>query len=304
MTGPIVVVGDVATDVVVRAEGAVAADSDTTAQIRHRPGGAGANVAGWLGWLGVPVRFAGRIGDDAAGHAHAAALARLGVEMRLAVDPNRPTGTVVVIVAPGGGRTMFPDRGASAALRPDDVLPALDGAGHLHVSGYVLLHSASRAAGLAAIGAAEDGGVPVSVDPSSAAPLARVGAATFLSWTGAARLCLPNAAEARLLSGREDLEEAAAVLARWYGEVAVTAGEDAAVWSDGDLPVKLSPRARRVVDSTGAGDAFTAGFLSVWASGAPAGEALEAGHRVAGVAVGRVGAGPWTSLGRRAQTSE
>ena len=58
----------------------------------------------------------GRVGDDAAGRAAADALRAEGVDLRLSVDPERPTGTCLVLVEPGGERTMLPDPGANAAL--------------------------------------------------------------------------------------------------------------------------------------------------------------------------------------------
>ena len=73
----------------------------------------------------------------------------------VAVDPEAPTATVVVLVGPGGERTMLSDRGAAARLAVAD-LPPLDGVDHLHLSGYVL-GAGSRDAGLAALAAARGG---------------------------------------------------------------------------------------------------------------------------------------------------
>ncbi len=100
-------------------------------------GGAGANTAAWLAARGVDVTLVARVGDDAAGRAAVAELAAAGVRPAVAVDPDAPTATVVVLVGPGGERTMLSDRGAAARLSPAD-LPPLDGVDHLHLSGYVL----------------------------------------------------------------------------------------------------------------------------------------------------------------------
>ena len=116
------------------------------------------------------MHLIGRVGDDAAGRAVAEELAAAGVAGAPQVDPALGTGTCVVLVEPGGERSMLPDAGANAALA---AVPLPQGAAHLHVAGYALLHPGSRPAALALLAAARAAGVPVSVDPSSAAPLGR-----------------------------------------------------------------------------------------------------------------------------------
>ena len=123
----IVVVGDLMVDVVAALPGPLAHGSDTPAAIEHHQGGSGANVAAWLG-AGVLV---GRAGADPLGDAAVAALAAAGVEPRVQRDAERPTGTCIVLVHPGGERTMIPDPGANDALEPAE-LPAGE---HLHVTG-------------------------------------------------------------------------------------------------------------------------------------------------------------------------
>ena len=122
----IVVVGEVMLDVVAFHDAPLAVASDTPARISLRPGGAGANTAAWLARAGVDVALIARVGDD---DAAAAALARLdGVDLRVGVDPHLPTGTCIVLVSPGGERTMLPDPGANIALQadglPDDLFAA------------------------------------------------------------------------------------------------------------------------------------------------------------------------------------
>ncbi|HEY0639274.1 MAG TPA: PfkB family carbohydrate kinase, partial [Pseudonocardiaceae bacterium] len=172
----VVVVGDVCVDVVVRPVSTPFPGSDTEAAIRVVGGGAGANVAAWLGTLGVPVTLAGRVGDDAAGRQQAAELAGHGVRCALAVDPAEPTGAIVALVA-DGDRTMLADRGANLALSTVDIPDPLPRNGHLHLSGYTLLHERPRRAAIAALAAARAAGLTVSVDPASEAPLRAAGPA-------------------------------------------------------------------------------------------------------------------------------
>jgi ribokinase len=288
---PVVVVGDVATDVVAVLAGEPAPGSDRPAAIRSRGGGAGANVAIHLARLGVPVTLAGCVGDDPAGAGLLAELAAAGVRTALRTVPGVATGTIVSLVEPGGERSMLADRGANLQLRPDDV-PAPPAGGHLHLSGYTLLDAGPRAAGLAARATAVAAGCTVSVDPASTGPLTAYGVDRWLADTAAATLLLPNADEARLLTGTSDAAEAARLLARRHPVVAMSLGGDGALWASGDVLVHRPAVPTDVVDTTGAGDAFAAGLLAAWLDSPEAdpGRALDAGLALAAEVVRRPGA--------------
>ncbi|MFC4694911.1 carbohydrate kinase family protein [Geodermatophilus arenarius] len=290
-TRPVVVVGDLATDVVAVLSGEPAPGSDRPAAIRTRGGGAGANVAAHLAALGVPVTLAGCVGDDPAGAALLAELAAAGVGLAVRTVHGAASGTIVSLVEPDGERSMLADRGANLDLRPDDLPPPLPGA-HLHLSGYTLLDERPRAAGLAALAAARAAGCTVSLDPASTGPLAGYGVDRWLADTAGVDLLLPNADEARLLSGCADVTDAARALAARHGAVAVTLGGDGALWAAGTAVLHRPARPARVVDTTGAGDAFTAGLLAVWLGGPDAdpAAALDAGLARAAEVVGRPGA--------------
>jgi sugar/nucleoside kinase (ribokinase family) len=288
---PVVAVGDVATDVVVVLEGEPAPGSDRPASIRSRGGGAGANVAYHLASLGVPVTLAGCTGDDAAAAGLRAELAAAGVRLALRTVPGAATGTVVSLVEPGGQRSMMADRGANLALEPDDV-PAVPPGGHLHLSGYTLLDPGPRAAGLAALSAAVSAGCTVSVDPASTRPLRRYGVEQWLEDTAPATVLLPNADEARLLTGCGDVADAARALAARHPVVAVSLGADGALWAADGVLVHRPAHPTDVVDTTGAGDAFAAGLLAAWLSSpyANPADALDAGLARAAEVVRRPGA--------------
>jgi ribokinase len=275
---PVVVVGDLMVDVVARMSGPLAVGSDTASEVSSRPGGAGANVAAWLAVCGVPVTLVARAGDDDGGRGAVAKLHRHGVDVSaVALDPDRTTGTCVVLVAPDGERTMLPDAGANAALSVDDV-PAFETGAHLHLAGYTLMRDGPpREAALEALRRARAAGMTISLDPSSAAPLRAFGAERFLDLAGPVDLLLPNRDEAAVLGP----------LTARAREVVVTLGREGAVWTDGAQEV-ASPAAAtgRVADTTGAGDAFTAGFLAAWLDGAVPGDALGAGNALAARALG------------------
>jgi sugar/nucleoside kinase (ribokinase family) len=200
----------------------------------------------------------------------------------LHVEAGRPTGTCVVLVDASGERTMLPDPGANEAL---PVTPLPSGAAHVHVAGYALLRPGSRPAARALLAEAAAAGVPVSVGPSSAAPLAAAGADAFLGWAGGA-LLVANRDELAVLGGTGDPEAAARALGR---EVVVTLGAEGALWSDGRAVERVPAVAAEVVDTTGAGDAFAAGLLAARLAGAGPRAQLEAGCRLAAQAVARPG---------------
>ena len=275
----VLVVGDVASDVLVRPAAPAVPGADVPARIVTRPGGAGANTAAWLAHLGAAVTLAARVGDDAPGRAAAADLAAAGVTARLAVDEQAPTATVVSLLG-DGDRTLLSDRGAAARLNPADV-PDVRGFDHLHLSGYVLLDAPSRPAGLAALAAARAAGVATSVDPQVAPALTPA----FLDDVAGVDLLLPNAAELAALGGPD------AVLAR-CGAVAWTAGAAGASWADPGEVCTVAAEPVAVVDATGAGDAFDAGVLVAWRSGADPRAALASGCAAAAAAVSSLGARP------------
>ncbi len=269
--------------------GEPAPGSDRPAAIRSGGGGAGANVAAHLAALRVPVVLAGCVGDDPAGAALVAELAAAGVVPAVRTVPGAASGTIVSLVEPGGQRSMLADRGANLHLRAGDVPPPEPG-GYLHLSGYTLLDERPRTAGLAALAAARAAGCRVSLDPASTGPLTAYGVDRWLADTAGVDLLLPNADEARLLTGCADVADAARALAGRHPAVAVTLGADGALWAGGGTLLHRPAHPADVVDTTGAGDAFTAGVLSVWSAGGDPAAALDAGLARAATVVGRPGA--------------
>jgi sugar/nucleoside kinase (ribokinase family) len=287
MSAPVVVVGDLMVDVVAAASEPIAYGSDATARVRSTGGGGAANVAAWLAARDVPVALVSRIGTDLAGRGAVEELRALGVDVRAAADPSLPTGTCVVVVTPDGERTMLPDRGANDALAPGDV-PAelLVAGGHLHLSGYVLLHEGSRAAGIDVLDRARSAGMTISVDPASAAPLRAC--PEFVDWVRGVDTLLPNADELGVLAaGPRELVATAGVR-----EVVVKLGAEGAVWTDGAVVEQAEAPEVDVVDTTGAGDAFAAGWIAARRSRLGVRDALAAACAAGADAVGRPGARP------------
>lgn len=288
-----VVIGDLVTDVRAHLAEPLAFGSDAAAAVRTGGGGSGANVAAWLAHVGEQVVFVGRVGDDSEGRLRVEELRAAGVRTCVGVDEHHPTGTVIVIVTPDGERTMIPDRGANLRLRTADVPSEVFVAGaHLHLSGYTLFEEGPRRVALAALERARAAGMTISVDPSSVQPLLAAGTREFLSWTEDLDLCMPNADEARALTRIGDVDGAAVQLATRYAEVVVTLGAEGALWTDGVEVLRVQAAPASVVDTTGAGDAFTAGYLAAWREGRSAADRLERGAELAAAAIGVAGARP------------
>ena len=290
----VVVVGDLMTDTVAHAALPLAKGSDTPATVTMHGGGSGANIAAWLAVDGAEVAFVGRRGADIAGRNRDMELMGYGVDARLVMDPERPTGTCVVMVTHKGDHTMLSDPGANAVLSPDDLPKDLFTPGcHLHVSGYTLLNEGSRTAAVTAMERALQADMSVSVDGASVAPLERMGAEPYLDLTGGATLLFVNSAQAAVLTGRDDPLQAIRVLTAWYPQVVVKLGADGALFVNGRDPVRVPVQPiEKFVDGTGAGDAFCAGFLPPWLDKKPPMEALSSACRLAARALGLVGARP------------
>ena len=287
--------GDLMVDVVARLFGPLAEGSDSPGVIAYVGGGSAANAAAWLARVGESATFIGAIGDDAAGQSQIESLHRLGVDVRFRVDRTRPTGTCLVLVAPSGERTMVPDPGANLALLEHDVPTDEFRAGdHLHVSGYALLRD-SRDAALHAMAAAGPAGMTVSVGAASAAPLEQLGAAEFLRMVPDDALLFANEKEAAvLIGGAGTSADLARLLAVGGRKSVVTAGSGVATWSNGEATESLAaePLDRPELDTTGAGDAFAAGFLAARAREAAPEVCLRDGHALAAAACRTTGGRP------------
>lgn len=235
--------GDLLLDVVVRLDGPIAEDTDTYGRTRVAPGGQAANVAAWIAALGGRARLVGKRADDPAGVMLADELGRRGVDLAGPVQETG-TGTVVSVATPDGKRTMLTDRGIAPDFAPDELDPAwFEDCEWLHLAGYSLARPPIRETSLAAAALAPR----VSVDLSSTAAIEAAGVGEFHRLLERIRpqVVFANEEEAALVG---EIETETLVIKRGAGGVVVDGKE-------------LEARRAQVVDTTGAGDAFAAGFL-------------------------------------------
>ena len=261
--------GDLLLDVVVRLEGPIAGDTDTYGRTRVGAGGQAANVAAWAAALDGRARFVGKRARDPAGRFLADELRRRGVDVA-GPEVEEGTGTVVSIATPDGKRTMLTDRGVAIAFEAGELDPSwLEGCERLHVPGYSLAMPPIRHTALAAARFKPR----VSVDLSSTAAIEAAGLETFRSVLTEldADIVFANGDEAELIG---DLDVETFVVKRGARGCVVRT-------RNGEQAYPAEPA--EVVDTTGAGDAFAAGFLA----GGPA-AAMQAAARC----VSKMGAMP------------
>ena len=279
------VVGDVIDDVLVVLDQPIRVDTDTAASIRQVAGGSAANTAAWLAALGQHVAFAGAVGAD---DVIRVAAALPGVEARLVATP-QPTGAIVVLVE-GEHRSMLTSRGANAELDLGAI--DLDGFDVLHLTGHPLLQSTDGGAAFSAlIARAQAAGLVVSLDPGSAGFLEDFGAERFLAAVAGVDVLLPGLDEAKLLTNLDDPEEMVRALP-FETVVLKLGGAGAVVGGSGVEPTAVDAVQTTVVDPTGAGDAFAAGFLAAWMVDRDAAAAARAASAVAARAVASPGGRP------------
>lgn len=288
----VICLGDIMIDVIACLAGPLAIGSDTPSRISYLEGGSAANTACWLAASGVPVVLIGRVGDDGPGRTAQAKLRDAGVQLAVSVDRHTPTGTCLVLSSESGERTMVPDAGANATLQPTDVPADLFVAGsHLHVSGYALLSPSARPAALAAMALARERGMTTSVDAASSALIQAVGL-QMLTWIGQPTPLFANAEEAQALSGHLDAYDAARALSFHCGQCVVKLGAEGALWADRGVATTVPAAPAHVADTTGAGDAFAAGFLAARLGGIEPLLAIRLAHSYAARAIGQLGGRP------------
>jgi sugar/nucleoside kinase (ribokinase family) len=290
----VLVVGDLVLDVVVIPAQPIERGTDVVGRVAIRQGGSAANTARWLGRLGVRTQLVTAVGRDGAGRALVEQVRGDRVVVRATRVAGVRTGRIGVIVGPDGERSFVTDRRAALRLSPDDLQPEwFAGLDLVHLPAYSLLDEPLGLAGRRAVEHARGAGALVSLDLSSAGPLLARGrrAARDLIRATAPDLLLSTEAEAEALLGRYGLDGlvdyAPIVVVKRGARGATVLTRDAEGTLASRFDVATAPI--QATDTTGAGDAFDAGFLAGWlvarGAGHPEAVALHrgclAGHRTA-----------------------
>jgi len=259
----ILVLGDINVDVLMDVPAyPLPGGEAVTERITTRLGGSAANTAVVLSRLGLDVHMLGRVGGDAWGQMALAALAETGVRLeRVQRDEAAATGLMFTAVTPDGERTMFGHRGANPHTDPaaisTDTLSRID---LLYLSGYALLEAPQRDAASRAVDLAAQKRLPIVLDtaymPALVAPQAL---RQYLPLLDACILGLPEASA--MLGQAEPQSAAAALLEAGVRLAAVKLGARGCLLADASSAHLIPAFPVDVVDTTGAGDAFTAGLI-------------------------------------------
>lgn len=267
---------------------------------REISGGSAANTLAGLAALGSRCAFIGQVADDQLGEVFAHDIRAGGIRFDVAAragDP--PTARCLIFVTPDGQRTMNTFLGASQFLPPaalDEV--AIADAEVLYLEGYLWDPEEPRAAMRRAIGAAKSAGRKVAFTLSDAFVIERHGADfRAMIETGDIDILFANHIELAALTGHDDFHTGIEALQDKVPMLVVTRSEAGAVAAFGGAvcEVPAEPVAR-VVDTTGAGDLFAAGFLHGHVNGRPVAECLRLGAICAAEVISHYGARPEADL--------
>ena len=289
----VVALGDINVDVIAHIPRYPSPGGDGLAErISVHGGGSAANTAIVLARLGLDVGLIGRMGEDPLAEWALEELREAGVDLSaIQRDPEAMTGLMFIAVTHDGERTMFGYRGANARTDPDLLDEAyITGARLLHLSGYALLEAPQREAALRALEVARGAGSIISLDVGLEAATKLAGEIKSLS--SRLDLVFSTLIEARRLTGcgdkwsrlrgeisptrqrvlsapkhwrdhlSEDAEGAVGQLLGWgVGAVALKLGAQGCLVGTRDEVFAVPAFAVKVKDTTGAGDAFDAGFI-------------------------------------------
>jgi len=250
-------------------------------------GGSTVNTAVGLAVQGVKSAFVGKLGRDDNAAFLRRELASYGVDgSNLAVDETAPTG-VTVSLSTAGDRAMVTCMGAIGTLCEQDVSDELlKSARHLHVGGY-FLQPALRPGLPALFRRAHEAGLTISFDTGwDDSGLWGGNLQELLAMTD---IFLPNESEALAITGESDVPTAARKLAEKVKIAVVKWGKHGACLCSGETFVKLPAYKGKPVDTTGAGDAFNAGFLTAYVNGMALEDCLRWGLASGSISVTRLG---------------
>jgi sugar/nucleoside kinase (ribokinase family) len=262
----VLVFGDINLDVSMRIPAMPSPGQDVYVQdLAFSLGGSATNTAIVLSQLGLSPRILGSIGVDPNGDFLLDTLSSYHIDTNLVQHKQeRPSGQIFLTVLPDGERTMYSFRGANVLTSPCDIsMEVIKQVGLIHISGYTFLESPQRDTALHLIEIAHQHGIPISIDTgldpvvhahSAMEPILR-----YLT------ICICGQHEGSLLTGRNEPEQMIKFLSDLGIHcIAIKLGRQGCMIGLDDEIIRLPAISIQAVDTTGSGDAFSAGLLIGW----------------------------------------
>jgi sugar/nucleoside kinase (ribokinase family) len=261
-------------------------------------GGSAANTAACLASLGASVSFIGKVRDDTLGHVFTHDIRAAGVSYHVPPCADGPgTGCCFIMVTPDAEKTMCTNLGIGALLAPDDVdAAAIAAARVVYLEGYMYGDRPTNPAVERAIAVARSAGTQVALSLSDPYWVELHGP-ELDSLLDQVDVLFANEHEALGITGAPALDAALAALARRCPVVAVTRGEQGSIVATGSDAVSVpAAQVHRVIDTTGAGDSYAAGYLFGHIRGMGPAASARLGALAAAEVVSHLGARPQQSL--------
>ena len=265
---------------------------------RESSGGSGANTAAMAAALGSRVAYLGRVADDTLGQFFRHDIAAAGVTFPTAsLTGSLPTGRSLILVTPDGQRTMNTYLGASTTFGPEQVdAGVIADAAILYLEGFLFDPPAAQEAFRAAAAVAHAHGRQVALSLSDPFCVGRHRAAFRALVSGHVDILFANEAEITSLYETTDFDEAIAWARADCALVAVTRSERGSVVLCGPETVAVAAEPAAVLDTTGAGDAYAAGFLAAFTAGRSLARCGRLGSVAAAEVISHYGARPERDL--------
>ena len=254
--------------------------------VEFHPGGSAANTIAGLASFGVKTGYIGKVGNDAEGEILVEDFRRRGVDLSGVIKSEGRSGQALIFVDKSGNRAILVDPGVNDTIKFEEVNRKLiDEAEIVHMTSFICkngvdsLESQKKVAKIAKA---------VSFDPGL--PYVERGFEEMRDIIEHTTILLPNRMELEKLVGKNFREAAKEMVEEGVKVVAVKLGEKGCYVTDGKEEYFIEAFKANVVDTTGAGDAFNAGFLYGWIKGKSLEACGKLGNYVASKIVERVGA--------------